>query len=90
LKAFQTAHFTGFALGQPVLASRTREESTNVVFIQEIITQLSWRMPFFQSHEDGYQLVIALDQIGIQIYVDNLDGQGFPAQLAQRREHIVT
>jgi hypothetical protein len=46
-------------------------------------------MPVFHSHEDGYQLVIALDQIGIQINVDDLDGQRFPAQLAQRLEHVV-
>jgi hypothetical protein len=89
LKAFQTTHFTGFALRQPVLASRTFEESPDVVFIQEIITQLPWRMPVFHSHEDGYQLVIPLDQIGIQINIDNLDRQRFPAQLAQRLEHVV-
>jgi len=46
-------------------------------------------MPILNPDEDGYQLVIALDQLGIQIDIDDVDGQGLPAQLAERLEHVV-
>jgi hypothetical protein len=54
LKAFQTAHFTGFAPRQPDLARFGCEESADIVFIQEIIAQLPWRLSLLDSDQDGY------------------------------------
>jgi hypothetical protein len=80
LKAFQTRHFTGFAPRKPVSDGLPCQESPNFVFIKEIIAQLLRCLPLIHPHQDRHQLIVTLDQFGMQIDIDDLNKRLFTAQ----------
>jgi hypothetical protein len=90
LKAFQTRHFTGFAPCKPVSDGLPCQESPNFVFIQEIIAQLLRCLAFIYPHQDWHQLIVALNQFGVEVDIDDLNGLLVPTQGAQRLVHVIT